>query len=117
MRGRVSVPIRTWPHSMTRRRLAIGLSVRAETDRESIAAYGIETWGEERAAAYIAALDRAIDGLTENPAIGQVRFDLRDGVRHFPVRQHVVDYSILSDRIWVRRILHTRQDPTAAAGI
>lgn len=102
---------------MTPSKSPVSLSDRAEADREGIALYGIETWGEERAARYIAKLDRAIDGLSDNPNIGAIRDDLRAGVRGRPMGQHVIYYIVGRDRILVGRILHTRQDAAAAAGL
>lgn len=78
---------------MTERRLPIGLSDRAVADRENIAVCGIHTWGEARAATYVAALDRAIDNLSEHPELGGVRNGLRAGVRAIPAGRHVVYYA------------------------
>ena len=74
-------------------------------------------WGEERAARYLTKVDRAIDGLSDNPKIGAAHDGLREGIRSLPVEQHVIYYAIGPDEILVGRILHARQDAAAVAGL
>ncbi len=102
---------------MQPRRRTVGFTARAEDDRDAIFEAGIEQWGEERAASYIARLYRALSEIAEYPEIGRAREDMRPGVRSLRVEEHVVYYRITRQEIRVTRILHRRQDLSAAAGI
>lgn len=66
-------------------------------------------------AKYRRAIDQAFAVLRDHPQIGRPRDDLCPGCRGFPVEQHVIYYDQPDDHtIFVRRILHARQDAKAA---
>jgi toxin ParE1/3/4 len=91
---------------------------RALADREDIQHAGIEVWGEIRAHAYVAEIDRACARIGDFPSIGKMRDDIRPGIRMFPVEEHVVYYRIRVDEsIRICRILHARQNASVASGL
>jgi toxin ParE1/3/4 len=102
---------------MTHSRLPIRLSAWADADYENIAVYGIRIWGEERAASYIAWIDREIDSLSTFPSLGRRRRDIGPNARCLPVGEHIVYHRVEPDGIYVTRILHSRQNAAAASGI
>lgn len=72
--------------------------------------YTAETWGDETSDAYAASLLEATQRLTEFPAVGRAREDIRPGLRTFPVRQHLILYRVHSDTVRILRVLHARRD-------
>lgn len=77
--------------------------------------YTGRTWGGAQHAKYRRAIDQAFAVLRDHPQIGRPRDDLCPGCRGFPVEQHVIYYDQPDDHtIFVRRILHARQDAKAA---
>lgn len=82
-----------------RRRLPVVLSPKAKDDQQSILLHGITTWGEAQAAAYEAALDRALEHLGTYPDIGRRRDDLAPGMRGLPVEQHLILYRVETDAV------------------
>jgi toxin ParE1/3/4 len=87
------------------------LSGPAQRDLAEIAAYTRRTWGEIQACAYLAALRDQLRELRETPEIGRPRPDLDDGLRSFPVGQHIVFYRASCSHLDVVRIPHGRMDP------
>lgn len=49
--------------------------------------------------------------ITENPAMGVDRDELRIGVRSFPVENHVIFYSVNGQEVIVLRVWPAVQDP------
>lgn len=49
--------------------------------------------------------------IADNPAMGIERDELRDGVRSFPVENHVIFYAAKDKGIMVLRIWPSAQDP------
>ena len=49
--------------------------------------------------------------ITDNPAMGIERDELRDGVRSFPVENHVIYYVAKDGGITVLRVWPSSQDP------
>src|SRR5215207_7369838 len=91
---------------------------RALTDREDIQFGGSRVWGEDRAAAYIAELDRVCTRLGDCPMLGKSLEDVSPGLRCFSAVEHVVYYRIRRDGdVRISRILHTRQDAVSAIDI
>lgn len=87
----------------------------ARRDLRSIAAYTRRVWGTERQASYRAALEGAFGMLQAYPQAGRPRDNLCPGCRSMHAEQHVIYYHQPDDTtIVVRRILHSRQDASAA---
>ncbi len=102
---------------MPPRRYRVALSSRAEDDRDAIYERGLDDWGEAQASEYMGAIRLALEDLATFPEMGRTQDDLRDGVRAHPVHRHVIFYQIVDDEVLVGRILHARQDASAASGI
>ncbi len=102
---------------MPPRKLSVALSSWAEDDRDDLYVRGLEEWGSRQADAYLEKILAALERLAEYPEIGAIRYDVRPGVRGLPVEQHVIYYVCTPVEIQVGRILHARQDPSAAPGI
>jgi toxin ParE1/3/4 len=100
---------------MSARKPAIHFTSEADDDLKSISLYTWRNWGEEQATIYEAMIGRALDLLREHPRLGQPRDDLFPGCRSVQVEQHVIYYhQPQTTEIEVLRILHSRQDASAA---
>lgn len=100
---------------MSVRNLAIRLTRTAERDLENIALYTRRSWGGKQHANYRTAIDHAFRMLAEYPRSGRPRNDVFPGCRSIQVEQHVIYYhQPEATEIVVRRILHYRQDASAA---
>lgn len=100
---------------MSARRVDVRISRAADRDVENMALYTRRAWGEEQQVVYESAIYRALDMLSQHPHAGQPQDDLFPGCRGLRVEQHVIFYEQPDDAtILVRRILHQRQDASAA---
>jgi toxin ParE1/3/4 len=73
------------------------------------------TWGEDQLLAYEATIYQTLDMLSRHPHAGRSRDDLFPGCRSFSVERHVIYYDQPdATTIVVRRVLHQRQDASAA---
>jgi len=63
-----------------------------------------------RASRYIKKIRSKLILLADNPLIGRARPDLAEGIRHFPVGNHLVFYTPIEDGIIVVRVRHQRED-------
>ena len=86
------------------------LSGDADEDLQDIYDYTERTWGERQAERYVFALYETFDLLVSNPEAGRSRSDIRDGLRSFPYRSHIVFYMRWQDEIAVVRILNGARD-------
>lgn len=66
---------------MARRMIEVRLSEAAKADLIDIWSNTFETWGLDQADTYLDDIDRALNGLTENPFIGADCSDIVQGVR------------------------------------
>lgn len=87
------------------------LSPAAQADLEEIWDHSAERWGLDRAEGYIRDLQRSIERVAGDPAIGPICDDVRAGYRKIPSGAHVVFYREADDAVEVIRILHQRMDP------
>jgi toxin ParE1/3/4 len=82
---------------------------------ENMALCTRRTWGEEQRLAYEAAIYQTLGMLSRHPQAGRPRDDLFPGCRSVQVEQHVIYYYLPDDTtIFGQRILHSRQDESAA---
>ena len=95
---------------MSGRNRRLVISARAERDLQHIVQHSLEAWGEEQCDRYAAALDRALETIAANPAIGRQRDDLRPGMRSMVVEQHAIFYRVTTTAVVVVRVLHGRMD-------
>ena len=82
----------------------------ARADLAEIWDYSAERWGVDRSEVYIRDLQRAIERVAVDPAIGPACDDIRVGYRKLPSGSHVIFYREVDDAIEVIRILHQRMD-------
>ena len=86
------------------------LSGDADEDLQDIYDYTERTWGERQAEGYIFALYGTFDLLASNPEAGRSRSDIREGLRSFPHRSHLVFYMRWEDEIAIVRVLNGARD-------
>lgn len=84
------------------------LTEAAKKDLRKISAYTKKTWGKEQEKAYRETIRTALRIIAKYPEIGQKREELTEGLRSFPVGNHIAYYIEKSDEIMVARILHPR---------
>lgn len=82
----------------------------AHDDLGSIAAYGLEAWGQEPMAAYLMGLEKRFQLLADNPGLAPERPDIHPDVRAMRHRQHLVVYREADDAIEILAIPHVRMD-------
>ena len=100
---------------MSVRERNVRFTAAARRDLRSVALYTLRVWGIERQASYRAALEGAFTMLREYPGSGRPRDDLFPGCRSIQAQQHVIYYNQPdATTIVVQRILHSRQDASAA---
>lgn len=99
---------------MSRDKLPIILSPKAEEDFADILQYTFQTWGEKQMYVYRAVIDKALLTIQQNPDIGQQRPEISKSHRSFPAGQHVIFYRSDQLAIYVSRILHERMDTKSA---
>lgn len=87
------------------------LTDRAQRDYDDLLLYSEQTWGNEQADRYEAAMAEGFDTLQINPRIGVARDHLLPGLRVYFIQRHVVYYRIVAEVVEVVRILHERADP------
>jgi toxin ParE1/3/4 len=86
------------------------LTEAAKNDLRAISAYTKKTWGREQEHVYRETMRATLRMIAKNPAIGQKRDELAEGLRSFPVGHHIAYYVESSDEIVVARILHPAMD-------
>jgi toxin ParE1/3/4 len=99
----------------SRRKVEVRISRAADRDIENMAHHMRHAWGEDQLLAYEATIYQTLDMRSRNPQAGRSRDDLFPSCRSFPIEQHVIYYDQPDDAtIFVRRVLHQRQDAGAA---
>jgi toxin ParE1/3/4 len=86
------------------------LTEAAQNDLREISAYTKKAWGKEQDKAYREIIRAALRLIAETPEIGQKRSELTEGLRSFPVGNHIAYYVERADGIVVARILHPAMD-------
>ena len=86
------------------------LTEAAKEDLRQISAYTKKTWGKEQEKVYREIIRTALRNLAESPEIGQLREELAEGLRSFPVGNHIAYYIKKINQIMVVRILHPAMD-------
>ncbi len=82
----------------------------AKKDLRGISAYTEKTWGKEQEKAYREILRAALRVIAKAPKIGQKRDELAEGLRSFPVGNHIAYYVEKEKLIEIARILHPSMD-------
>lgn len=94
---------------MSARRVRVRIGPEAQGDIRGIWLYSLRHWGETRATAYEAEIDRALATISDHPTLGFARPDLLPELRSFLVGEHVVFYRLVGPTLEVVRVLHKRQ--------
>ena len=82
----------------------------AKKDLRGISAYTKKTWGKEQEKSYREILRAALRVIAKAPKIGQKRDKLAEGLRSFPVGNHIAYYVEKGKGIEIARILHPSMD-------
>jgi len=94
----------------------IVVAPRAKADARGIWQYTCREYGADAADAYLRDLDHAMKLAREFPDIGSDCSGVRKGYRRIRAGSHLIYYMTGKTEIYVSRILHERQDPTANLG-
>lgn len=77
----------------------------------SIGRYTRKQWGKMQQRRYLIQLDAAFHDLSDNPEIGHVCDDIREGYYKFGVGKHLIFYRLKgNDQIEIVGILHGSMD-------
>lgn len=90
--------------------IRVEISVAADADLAEILSYGAETFGRDRAEAYVADFGTTFDLIRRHPLAGAVHDEVRPPIRSLPHGSHRVFYDVFSNEIVVQRILHKAVD-------
>ncbi len=90
--------------------LRLVYSPAALADLDQIWRYSAESWGEERADIYLAAIRDTLLLLSHNPGLARNAGDIRPGLMKYGAGSHVLYFRVRADAIVVTRILHSRMD-------
>ncbi|MDE2389525.1 MAG: type II toxin-antitoxin system RelE/ParE family toxin [Betaproteobacteria bacterium] len=87
------------------------LTQKARDDMLSIGWYTRKKWGKVQQTRYLIQLDTAFHDLADNPHVGRVCNDIREGYYKFGIGKHLIFYRHKGkDQIEIVRILHGRMD-------
>jgi len=89
---------------------AFRLTKKAIEDLLSIARYTQKTWGREQRNKYLSTLDESFHMLAQEPHLGCVCDEIRQGYRKHHVGRHLIFYKQVAAHIKIIRILHERMD-------
>jgi toxin ParE1/3/4 len=82
------------------------LTLRARDQLAQIYDYTEKHFGAYQADAYASGLIRTFELLSDFPAIGQSAEDFRRGLRRFRFQAHVVYYTVSTEVVEIRGVLH-----------
>jgi toxin ParE1/3/4 len=86
------------------------LSQEADNDLEDIFEYTYSEFGLIQAFAYLSNIEELFLKLVQNPEMGRVRNELKNGLYSFPIGKHIVFYRIVIDHIRIVRVLFGGRD-------
>ena len=82
----------------------------AQADLAAIAQNGVEKFGADQTLQYLDLFDARFRRLLEFPEIGRQEPDLHPQIRSLSCHAHRIYYSIETDTVVIRRILHKAMD-------
>jgi toxin ParE1/3/4 len=88
----------------------VRLTPAAKGQLKSIWQYTFETWGEQKADAYLAEIEAKLNMIAENPELGRERPEIKPGYHSIKVNRHIVFYLLGEKHIDVIGVLHERMD-------
>ena len=71
---------------------------------------GYKKWGEAQADAYFDLMSVTIDRFADYPEMGRTREEIRAGYRAFPVRQHIIFYTLEDNLVMIQRVLPSEME-------
>lgn len=83
-------------------------------DLAEIGRYSRDTWGEQQARRYQAAMTTRLEWLCHNRSLWRDRPEIFDGVYTYPEQHHVIVFRNCDVGIEILRILHRRMDLVSA---
>ena len=83
---------------------------RAEQDLEDIYDYTLREFGEAQADRYIRKLFEIFQCLADTPGIARHRDEVRQGLRSYPVKAHIIFFRELDNGVLIVRVLHQSMD-------
>lgn len=86
------------------------ISQEAQRELENIFLNTLEEWGEAQADMYLDDLYRIINMLGDNPNLGRLRHEIREGYRSFPQGSHIIFFAEHNTKIAILRVLHSSRD-------
>jgi toxin ParE1/3/4 len=90
------------------------LTEAAKKDLREISTYTDKTWGKKQEKAYRETIRAGLRAIAKIPEMGTKREELAEGLRSFPVGQHIAFYLERKGNIEVARILHPAMDTEKA---
>jgi toxin ParE1/3/4 len=90
--------------------LEVRKSAKAERDLINIWRYGYEEWGEAEADRYANRIEAALQRLRLQPGLGVDSGEIIPGLRRWRIGGHHIYYEFDARRLYVVRLLGSRQD-------
>ena len=87
------------------------LSPNAQKSLRSIKAYSLEQFGERQTKIYLQSIQSRFEKLVENPEIGKVRHEIKQGYLSALIGSHVVFYRKANSHIEIIDVLHQSMEP------
>ena len=86
------------------------LSPLAQEDIKAIRGYSNKRWGKEKTSVYLSNLRQRLCWLANNPQLGTIRDEVKEGYRSFLEGEHTIFYRIVGKNIEIIGIPHQRMD-------
>jgi len=86
------------------------LSDKAAEQLSEIYSYTFATFGEVQAEAYVEGLKRTFGLIADYPGIGSSALEIKAGYRRFRFQSHYVFYTLESDFVFIRALVHARRN-------
>ena len=90
--------------------LQLNITKPAGQDLEDIFDFSINLFGLDQTVKYVSFFETIFKKLASNPSIGRSRNEIKNGLRSFNHKSHVVFYRIKPNQIIIIRILHVSRD-------
>jgi toxin ParE1/3/4 len=87
------------------------LTEAADSHLQEIWRYTRDRWGAAQASAYLAEIEKALDGAIQTPALLRPRPELGDGLVARTTQSHIIYGVVEGDTLIVVAVLHGRMDP------
>jgi len=82
----------------------------AREDLKDIGKYTARVWGGDQRKKYLASIMARCHWLAENPGLGIMRNEIKEGYRSYPEGQHVIFFRVVKNEVQILRIPHQRMD-------